>query len=618
MNLLPDIKKLFAHGVECFPCTVHLATGKKHPRLPRWQDRIFTLVDALAMLKPEHNTIAIKTGPSKLFVLDCDCKPGAPDGIKTLNQASIKIPEGTPWQSTPSGGAHYFFLAPENAPSFNRPGTLGLDARGEGGLIFTGEGYNWQVPLIRSSLKLVPQEVLNLFGDKGKPEPEQQQGGPLEFDDLDIECIKDAMFNSKNGEAIKKLFSGDISTHKNDRSAADQALCNHLAYFTKNNVELMDMIFRESGLYREKWERQDYREATIRKAVEVKEYRPGALTLNAGDPARFHLAEPEQFQFIIPGLLAKGICGFIYGEGGAFKSLAALQLVLQRAICGVLPGQKWLDRFELWEGRSIFFSAEDVETDLHHRERHILSMLLENEIDPDFQNEVCRAVSQNCRIFSREQWKSDGELFLVDADGRQTVKINEICRLINEFKADLVILETASRIAAIDENDNSLAARLVGVLEEIRDRTGATVLVNDHSGKANRSGGTDTHGQNSLRGASAKMDNARWGLWFQAQPRKDGFDRLKIQNAKSFRCRRADSFEVAVEYPRFRLVEEQKASTDLTEQVIQIVQENPGINNRDLISKLSGKNSARSAAIKWAVSAGFITTGKEGYRYVEE
>ena len=48
-----------------------------------------------------------------------------------------------------------------------------------------------------------------------------------------------------------------------DHSSADAALCMHLAFWTGKDCERMDRLFRISGLYREKWDREDYRRRTV-------------------------------------------------------------------------------------------------------------------------------------------------------------------------------------------------------------------------------------------------------------------------------------------------------------------------------------------------------------------
>jgi putative DNA primase/helicase len=57
------------------------------------------------------------------------------------------------------------------------------------------------------------------------------------------------------------------------QSEADLALCTLLAYKHNGDEEKIDQEFRESGLYRDKWERDGYRESTIKKAIESYERR---------------------------------------------------------------------------------------------------------------------------------------------------------------------------------------------------------------------------------------------------------------------------------------------------------------------------------------------------------
>jgi len=73
---------------------------------------------------------------------------------------------------------------------------------------------------------------------------------------------------AKNGPQFTQLWNGDLSNNNNDASAADQALCNFLAFWTDCNQPQMDRLFRQSGLMREKWERDDYREQTLQRAIQ--------------------------------------------------------------------------------------------------------------------------------------------------------------------------------------------------------------------------------------------------------------------------------------------------------------------------------------------------------------
>lgn len=82
------------------------------------------------------------------------------------------------------------------------------------------------------------------------------------------EAVLDRMLGSKNGAAIRRLYDGDTSAYGGDDSRADLALCSHLAFWTRGDAAQMDWLFRCSGLFREKWEREDYRMRTIGKACE--------------------------------------------------------------------------------------------------------------------------------------------------------------------------------------------------------------------------------------------------------------------------------------------------------------------------------------------------------------
>ena len=68
----------------------------------------------------------------------------------------------------------------------------------------------------------------------------------------DEEIIKMATAAS-NGLKFNQLWSGDISGYKS-HSEADLALCQILAFWSGNNPDQIDRLFRQSGLYRPKWD----------------------------------------------------------------------------------------------------------------------------------------------------------------------------------------------------------------------------------------------------------------------------------------------------------------------------------------------------------------------------
>ncbi len=78
--------------------------------------------------------------------------------------------------------------------------------------------------------------------------------------------------SARSGPKFIRLFDkGDCSGHPS-HSHADFDLCNMLAYWTGNDVSMIDRLFRRSALYREKWDRkartgETYGEGTIKRAL---------------------------------------------------------------------------------------------------------------------------------------------------------------------------------------------------------------------------------------------------------------------------------------------------------------------------------------------------------------
>ncbi len=99
-----------------------------------------------------------------------------------------------------------------------------------------------------------------------RPRAETSGGGPRAVD-LDDEDLLDRALRAHDGGKFARLWSGDAGDYGDDDSSADQALCNKLAFWTGGDIGRMDRLFRRSGLYRQKWERPDYRERTLRNAL---------------------------------------------------------------------------------------------------------------------------------------------------------------------------------------------------------------------------------------------------------------------------------------------------------------------------------------------------------------
>jgi len=88
-------------------------------------------------------------------------------------------------------------------------------------------------------------------------------------DDLTDKQLIERAKNAKNGDKFRQLWNGNTGGYPS-HSEADLALCGLLAFWTAGDKRRIAELFRQSGLYRDKWDREDYRERTIEKALEGK------------------------------------------------------------------------------------------------------------------------------------------------------------------------------------------------------------------------------------------------------------------------------------------------------------------------------------------------------------
>jgi len=110
---------------------------------------------------------------------------------------------------------------------------------------------------------------------------------PTEPLDLDDEELLAKARSARNGPDFARLWEGG---YPEDDSAGDLALCSHLAFWTGGDVARVDALFRRSGRMRKKWERADYRERTIGKALE------GMTEFYTGPGGRSNVNTPSNTQ----------------------------------------------------------------------------------------------------------------------------------------------------------------------------------------------------------------------------------------------------------------------------------------------------------------------------------
>ena len=113
--------------------------------------------------------------------------------------------------------------------------------------------------------KTVSAAVPALYAAAPTGEPDDTNG-----QDFEAHVVIESLRRQKNAEKFSDLFDrGDFEKYGyKSQSEADLALCNMIAFHTGDRPELIDAVFRQSALFREKWEKREaYRNATIRKAI---------------------------------------------------------------------------------------------------------------------------------------------------------------------------------------------------------------------------------------------------------------------------------------------------------------------------------------------------------------
>ena len=102
-----------------------------------------------------------------------------------------------------------------------------------------------------------------------RTEPAQRAFQPGELPGTAAQVLELAR-KAKNGSRFQALYAGNFSEYTS-QSEADMAFCNMLAFWTGRNAALMDEIYRNSGLMRDKWDRRQsgstYGALTIQKAI---------------------------------------------------------------------------------------------------------------------------------------------------------------------------------------------------------------------------------------------------------------------------------------------------------------------------------------------------------------
>jgi len=153
---------------------------------------------------------------------------------------------------SPSGTGIHIFCKGSLPPKGRKNSPLGLEIYNEGRfLTFTGNLLPGHHPIITDCDKQI-QEIHAKYLFK----PDAPKVTRVNTDSTTLaesEVIRRAA-ESKNGAKFLDLFNGSWQGYHSSQSEADLAFCNSLAFWTGADGQAMDSLFRQSALYRDKWD----------------------------------------------------------------------------------------------------------------------------------------------------------------------------------------------------------------------------------------------------------------------------------------------------------------------------------------------------------------------------
>jgi putative DNA primase/helicase len=203
--------------------------------------------------------------------IDLDWKKYKSEGVPDEARALLEHLDSYS-EFSPSGkGCHIFVTA--DVPSGRKKQlthTCDIEVYPQGRfLTMTGLHLDFTPDTIEDRANRLKSLYTKLFNDKAQSVQKPVKRQPLSLSDSEI--IRRAKA-AKNGAAFTALWEGNTTSYSS-HSEADLALCTHLNFWTSGNAETIDRLFRQSALYREKWDKRHYGDgktygqATVEKAL---------------------------------------------------------------------------------------------------------------------------------------------------------------------------------------------------------------------------------------------------------------------------------------------------------------------------------------------------------------
>jgi len=373
---------------------------------------------------------------------------------------------------SPSGTGLHIFCKGTLPPKGRKNSSLGLEIYNEGRfLTFTGRllgGHESVVADCNEQIQKIHAKYL------AKPEPLKVDRVITSEALSESEVLRKAM-DSKGGSKFSDLYNGNWQSYFSSQSEADLAFCNSLAFWTGADGQAMDSLFKQSGLYRDKWDDRHFSNGTtygasvIEKAlagckevykppkevVKVKAQESSAVEILAGPNKRAD-------QFYRQSYHRTGILGYKVGKefDELMHKLDGIQkgMYLLGAISNV-GKTSWLLNLckSLVENNKglqvVFFSIDD-----NFRKIYFRLMAMETKHEINYVSNIGQNVTYN----------KD----LSDADKKEKLSVME--------KGKVKIDELLNRFTLLDETNGNTLEYIEQTIEKLFDENPELVVVVDN------------------------------------------------------------------------------------------------------------------------------------------
>lgn len=452
--------------------------------------------------------IGIPTGATSGFwVLDLDKpKEGNPvDGVEAFT--NLMCEHGSqlfPHVISPSGGQHYYFRYDRPMRNAENLAGLRIDLRGDGGYIVAGgsvksfrERYTFEDPATRYVIQQAPgwlYEWIEQARNRKKPverQPVQQQAAlhqsanpfAREYGKAALASEADKLAGTPPGErhqqtrnsaiSMATLVTAGVITTGEAKDALKDA-CNANGHIKDDGLRSVEQTIEDGLRYGEGLPPREIPAPSTGAGEEV------SLTGIEVSLADLSKEEPPAREFIDSRwFIPMDAVSLITGDGGAGKSLVALQLAI-----AVATGGDWLGK-TVQTGPVLYLSAEDDKNEINRRARFICGA--EDVKMEELANVKILPLVGRSALFAKEA--RDGTL-------SPTKLLHEFEERVAKINPRLIVIDNRADVFGGNENNRNLAVQFIGLLRGIAQNGRGVVMLahpsvtglNDGTGRSGTTG----------------------------------------------------------------------------------------------------------------------------------